>query len=89
MRVCGPKRASVKGFLGVEHFVPEETISFVNSLVKTQSAADGRLFSFAGKGLIRSILLVIVFISLPLVQEACRTELRFSFPVILPCVPVF
>ena len=50
MRVCGPQRASGKGFLRVEHFVPEETISFVNSLVKTQSAADGRLFSFAGKG---------------------------------------
>ena len=29
--------------------MPEEMISFVNSLVKTQSVAAGRLFSFAGK----------------------------------------
>ena len=71
MRVCGPKRASGRGFPGVEHFVPEEPGSLVNSLVKTQSAADGRLFYFAGKGLIRSILLVIVFIFISLFRW-CR-----------------
>ena len=49
MRVCGPKRASGQGFPGVGSIASEQVISFVNSLVKTQSAADGRLFSFAGK----------------------------------------
>ena len=49
MRVCGSERASEQGFPGVGIIAPEQPISLVNSLVKTQSAADGRLFSFAGK----------------------------------------
>ena len=50
MRVCGPKRASEQGFPGVGLPAPEQAILLVNLLVKTQSAAAGRLFSFAGKG---------------------------------------
>ena len=64
MRVCGAKTAPEQGFPGVGIIALEQPISLVNPLVKTQSAAAGRLFSFAGKGLIRFILFVIVFIAL-------------------------
>ena len=44
MRVYSSKRASEQGFPGVGIIAPQQSVSLVKSLVKMQSAADGRFF---------------------------------------------
>ena len=44
MRVSSSKRASEQGFPGVGIIAPQQSVSLVKSLVKMQSAADGRFF---------------------------------------------